>query len=81
MKTNETKEIAACIGVQVTARAEFSNYARCNVTLITTSGCDEGAYYPGQDINLYGIETVKKLQAFLTEVITSYEQHNKEEPK
>lgn len=68
------KQIAEPIGVAIVAKGDAWNGAACSVRLFSESGCDEGAYYPAQDVHVYGVEQVKTLRDFCDKVLKLVEE-------
>ena len=74
------KQIAKPIGVCIVAKAYCANGSQASIRLFSESGCDEGAYFPAQDIHVYGIEQIKSLKEFCEETIKLFEETKKEMP-
>ena len=67
---NKKITLAIPIGVMIVAKGDI-NYHGCSVRLFSESGCDEGAYYPSQDIHIYGTKQVEDLRDFCSTVLGS----------
>ena len=59
------------IGLHV-AKADITEH-RIAITLLSTSGCDEGAYFPAQDVQVYGLAAVTQLKDFCELAIKTHE--------
>lgn len=68
----EPINITAPIGVIVVAKANI-NINNSNLRLFSESGCDEGAYYPAQDIYIYGDKQIEALRDFCVQILKERE--------
>ncbi len=55
--------LTAPLGVAVVVKGN-ANQNNCSLRLFSESGCDEGAYYPPQDVQIYGDKQVLELRNF-----------------
>jgi hypothetical protein len=68
----KTISIAKTIGVAITVKGitnEYGTEGNAAIRIFSESGCDEGAYYPAQDIQVYGTKQVTALRDFCNEVL------------
>lgn len=85
MTNPKTNQIAAHIGHDVVAfgmpavTIENSNITRVpSFTIMSADGCDEGAYFPAQSIQIYGEDAVRQLRDFCDEILEPKEKPMKE---
>lgn len=65
---NEAIVLAAPIGVCIVVKGVVRTHS-VEIRLYSESGVDEGAYYPAQDINIYGENQVTSLRDFCDSII------------
>lgn len=75
----EPTSIAVAIGHQ-TARADIK-YRAASITLQSTSGVDDGAFYPAQDVQIYGNKSIKQLRDFCDTVLKEQEELDATQPQ
>lgn len=67
--------IAVVINSSVTARGEVRHST--TLTLMTESGAVDGAFYPAQNVQVYGVDGITKLRNLCDELIKQDEEYKK----
>lgn len=77
MKNKQTNQIATHIGHDVVAfgqpasliseEVKLKHTAR--IKIMSADGCDDGAYFPAQCVDVYGEDSIKQLRDFCNEIL------------
>ena len=76
IEQKQTVRIAKPLGVQAVVKGEASQN-NSHLRIFSESGCDEGAYYPAQDIQIYGDKQLEDLRDFIAEILKEREEFKK----
>jgi hypothetical protein len=66
---NERKMICKPIGVAVIGKGDAWSTESCAIRVVSESGVDEGAFYPAQDVHIYGKLQVQALRDLCNETL------------